>query len=294
MKSNILVIGDIILDEYVHGKVDRISPEAPVPVFDYSGTTEKKLGGAANVAANIRSLDPESKVDIIGYCNHESSMLLNKKIIPLTDRCYDYPAIKKSRYVASGHQLLRFDYPKKYQTDLKVDELTIDDFKKYDLIVVSDYEKGTIGSSILLKLKEASKKTMILVEAKNARKYFGFQNVIFKCNEKEFESQGDVIWRSSFLRTVVTKSEKGYEIHPRTSGNIVYRPSSISQEDILDVVGAGDVFLAGMAVSLSETLKSNTDLQFCIEKACEFANLAAGESVKHFGTVEVKREWIQK
>jgi D-beta-D-heptose 7-phosphate kinase/D-beta-D-heptose 1-phosphate adenosyltransferase len=289
---NILVVGDVILDEYVYGKVERISPEAPVPVFDYSGKTEQKLGGAANVAANIRSLSPASKVDLIGYCSFESSKLLNKKIIPLTDRCYDYPAIKKTRYVAAGHQMMRVDYPKKYQCELNVDELTESEFKKYDLIVVSDYDKGTIGTSILSKLRQVSRSTTVLVEAKNARKYFGLSNVIFKCNEKEFEAQKDVLHSPSpFKGLVVTMSEKGYIVYPMRSGETISKPSLISQEDILDVTGAGDVFLAGMAVAYANPCSNEKER---LLDACDFANRAAGESVKYFGTVEVKEEWLLK
>lgn len=289
---NVLVVGDVILDEYIYGKVERISPEAPVPVFDYSGLTEQKLGGAANVAANIKSLSPTTKVDLIGYCSFESSKLLNKKIIPLTDRCYDYSAIKKTRYIAAGRQMLRVDYPQKYQSELNVDDLTESDFLKYDLIVVSDYNKGTIGTSILRKLIEASRKTTVFIEAKNARKYFGISNAVYKCNEKEFESQKDILKTfPPFRNIVVTKSDKGYTILPCRSGEQIDVPSSVSQEDILDVAGAGDVFLAGMAVEYLNFQSAEKDGDY-LRQVCDFGNIAAGESVKYFGTVEVDRLWL--
>lgn len=290
MKSRILVVGDIILDEYVYGSVSRVSPEAPVPVFDYSGKTETKLGGAANVAANIKSLDPDCSVDIIGYCSNEASALLSKKITPLTDRCYDYSAIKKTRFVSGKHQLLRVDYPSKFPNPLNIDELSELDFKYYNLVVISDYNKGTVDSSIISKIKKCFKGN-VLVEAKNARKYFSLDSVIFKCNEKEWESQKEIVGFSAFKTVIVTKSEKGYSILSN-SGNILNFPSSISQDDILDVVGAGDVFLAGMAVTLSDP-RQPASLEDQIKRACEFGNKAAGESVKHFGTVEVKREWMK-
>lgn len=281
--SKILVVGDIILDEYVYGKIERISPEAPIPVFDPTGKTERKLGGAANVAANIKSLDPDSKVEIIGYCNLEASTLLSKKIIPLTDRCYDYSALKKTRYVVGTQQVLRVDYPKTFANSINIDELTDEELLEYDLIVVSDYNKGTIGSSVLNKLARFSRKKCVLVESKNARRYFGFDNIIYKCNEKEWELQKDVVKHSAFRYVVVTKSEKGWQL---TSSNWSHAGYSVVDKDsIVDVVGAGDVFLAGMAVELAKGSQ--------IRNACEFGNKAAGESVKHFGTVEVKKEWLE-
>lgn len=280
----ILVIGDVIEDSYHFGSVERISPEAPVPVFDWSGKEDRRLGGAANVAQNIKSISPKCTVHLVGFCSYQTDLM--KDIIPAVEGCFDYSAIKKTRLVVQDQQLLRIDYPKKYQSEISIDDLSDKNLEEYNLIVVSDYNKGTIGKNVISRLTSVAKAgKKVLIEAKNASKYATIMGAIYKCNQKEAEAQElDIVKSYPFSCVIVTKSDKGYSLYTRKGSYT--SPSSIDQDDILDVVGAGDVFLAGMAVRLCEGAE--------VAEAAEFGNICAGISVKKFGTVCVKQSDLVK
>lgn len=287
--KKVLVVGDTILDAYSYGEVDRISPESPVPVFDFK-REELVLGGAANVAANIRTLSLKSellKIDYFGYYSHKIYDMFSKYNV----NCVGIPIreeeiLKKQRFVCNKHQMIRVDYNKKYEGDIlyasymKFKNLN---FSEYDLIVVSDYDKNTLQDdefSLLSSLKNKNR----LIDLKRVRKNmssmnFGKDTCVIKCNMKEYDSNPYLMMLGS--KVVVTAGGSGY-FFPETKESF----PAAKKGEIVDVVGAGDTFLAGMAINCLE--KESFDLQAMAHNG----NICASEKVTHFGTVAVERKMI--
>lgn len=287
-RLKVLVIGDTILDKYVIGDVSRVSVEAPVPILDLR-RDRLSLGGAANVAANIRSIGgPNIEIHYCGYGDRVvSTMLEQRKIAPILEFQPSTDMIMtKTRFVCNNQQLLRLDnfkkYPKGISTNIK--------FSSYDLVVVSDYGKGSISDNIIEAMSLSvigPDSTRFLVESKNLFKYKNlwnkfdgekYNNLVVKCNDKEMKDE----YADCFYHNLVeTKGPEGYDIQGRAY------PTLTRDSEVSDVAGAGDVFLAGMAV---HCLPKKT---FDIPAMAAFGNVCAGESVKHYGTVEVRREWLK-
>lgn len=287
----VLVVGDTILDIYSHGTVERISPEAPVPVFDHSHD-EKVLGGACNVAANVRSLsrDDNLEIDFFGFYSPDIKHMLGEYCIECIGiPCGPEDVLQKKRIVADKHQLVRIDNHKKYKdTGLaavlhhKWNQINFED---YDLLVLSDYDKGTLTEKefkTLVDLQHIPK----VIDLKRVRatmedfdKHRHLKTIV-KCNMKEYLENSRITYLSELV--VITKGADGYML-PNTQENF---PSVRTNGEVVDVVGAGDVYLAGMAVNFLES-KS-----FDIYAMSAFGNLCAGEKVKHFGTFAVKRDLL--
>ena len=171
-KGNVLVFGDIILDRYISGSVDRVSPEAPVPVLKPS-KEEIRLGGAANVAINLSSLG--SKATLIGVTgsdktsNQVKELLKQNKIRNALSKSVN-PTISKLRFLAGQQQLIRIDSEEEFtEADWKSSLTNYKKhirFEKNKVLVISDYEKGTL-KNIPLIIKEAKKlNKIILVDPK--------------------------------------------------------------------------------------------------------------------------------
>lgn len=287
--KKVLVVGDTILDTYSYGEVERISPESPVPVFDFKNE-EHILGGAANVAANIRTLSLKSellKIDYFGFYSHkvyEMFSQYNIECVGIPIR--DEEILRKQRFVCNKHQMLRVDYNKKYSGDIlyssfmKFKNLN---FSEYDLIVVSDYDKNTLQDdefSLLASMKNKNR----LIDLKRVRRNmsstnFGKETCIIKCNTKEYDMNPHLMMLGA--QVVVTAGGNGYFM-PETKESF---PATKNGE-IIDVVGAGDTFLAGMAISC---LERNS---FDIYSMSSNGNLCASEKVAHFGTIAVDRSML--
>ena len=171
-KSNILVIGDVMLDRYLYGTVDRVSPEAPVPVLK-PNKEEIRLGGAANVALNLSSLG--SKVNLVGISGKDSASkqifnLLKENKIKNSLIKSNLQTITKLRLISSKQQLLRLDNEEEFtKEDWKSTKRKFDEsiaLKSNNLIIISDYGKGTLQDiPSLIKKAKRFKKT-ILVDPK--------------------------------------------------------------------------------------------------------------------------------
>lgn len=285
--KKVLVIGDTILDYYVYGEVSRVNPEAPHSVvLDICEDEEVKLGGAANVAANIRGLAGDDvEIHYFGPTNElVRNLFKDYNIISLQNS--DTEIITKTRYICKNHHLLRVDKDRKYKfhnTEYLFFKL-LDDH--YDLVVVSDYNKGVVNSDISNIVAASSKKA--LFDIKKAKNLFCLQNlnknVILKCNAVEFESETIESAINSVYAIIKTKGKDGCEVYQSQAVTNIPAPYI---ENIADVVGAGDTFLAGMASNFLETKIWNP-----IEMA-KFGNICASEKVKHFGTYVVNRKDIK-
>lgn len=279
--KKVLVIGDSILDKFVYGDVERMSPESPLaPVLDYSSETAS-LGGTLNVAVGISSLANENvKVYYFGFLSKFIIKMLDKHKISFFGKVLDEDFIlTKTRFIYENQQIMRLDNKKKYD-DIYVRSLISYfyeglDFSDFDLIVVSDYLKGTVSEQIINKIRDL-KVPMIL----DYKKFLGFgryntRQCVVKCNEKEYLNDLDFDFS---LNLVTTLGKNGY----RLNGEIF--PAQRKESEIVDVTGAGDSFTAGMAV---EYLNFGS---FNLENMCEYGNIVASHAVKRFGTYVVKKE----
>ncbi len=295
-KSNILVFGDVMLDRYISGSVDRVSPEAPVPVLKPI-KEEIRLGGAANVALNLSSLG--SKVSLIGISGKDSSSaqifnLLKENKIKNGIIKSNLPTITKLRLLSSKQQLLRVD---------SEEEFTKEDWnsakKRFDksialnsnnLLIISDYGKGTLQDIPGLIKKAKKFKKIVLVDPKgdNFSKYKGadvitpnFSEFIGEVgavkSEREITSKAISLIKSLKLGALlVTRGSEGMTLFNKEKGKVVRSDFPTQAQEVFDVSGAGDTVIASVAAALSTGLDMTS--------AVKLANIAAGIVVGKSGT----------
>lgn len=311
-RARILVVGDLMLDRFVAGDVERISPEAPVPVFRW-GAEREMLGGAGNVVANLHTLGASSalacRVGIDAEADRAAALLgaANARLVAV--RSASVPTIQKTRFVAKGHHVLRMDREKvaplapAEEAELLAEiARTLPDV---DLVVFSDYAKGLFSTSFTTKAiaccRAAGKRVFVDPKGKDYRKYGGA--TLVKPNRKELETVCGVTFDPSardFLdrivrytkkllatcdiaRAVVTLSEKGMVYVPRDAGETVYLPTE--GREVCDVSGAGDTTMAVLAAARAVGAP--------FRRAMELANVAAGIVVGKVGTAVVAPAEIQ-
>lgn len=295
-KNKILCIGDIILDIYIEGDIKRLSQEAPIPVFDKQ-RVEYRLGGAANVASNLKSLG--SDVTLIGGIGYDDKGIIIKKLLKESKiknyliKDFEYFTISKKRYFSQQKQLFRVDEEKlifKFSKMNEIDKYII----SHDIILISDYGKGFI--------KALNKKTFALLSKKivfvdpkgiDYSKYFGA--FLIKPNQKEFGDISNSLKSSmnemglvkkikkkyQFKNMLITKGENGMTLYDH-NGNRLHINSILS--DVYDVTGAGDTVISVIAHYFSQ----GNSIEDCIEKA----NYAASLAVRHKGNFIIKTSMI--
>ena len=293
----VLVVGDVILDEYVYGKVERISPEAPVPILaQYKN--EFRLGGAANVAANCASLG--ATTTLMSFVGADSAATIIQKMCEEKSVSTFFPGAKgrhtprKIRYVSNGQQILRVDKESKGDIgEVAIDESKlIDLLKKYDVVIVSDYNKGCVNKVLMDFLKENHKLIVVDPKPVNADLYHGVKLVT--PNRKEAAQilgvEVDAINNHSmeFLAfklasdVLVTMGEDGMIYCPIDGDQISF--PAVAQE-IFDVTGAGDTVVAVVSLAIAVGME--------MEEACRLANKAAAQVVAKFGTATVDMESLE-
>ena len=300
-KGHVLVFGDIILDRYISGSVDRVSPEAPVPVLKPSNE-EIRLGGAANVALNLSSLG--SNTTLIGVTGKDESStqiidLLKKNNIKKALSKSKHPTISKLRILASQQQLIRIDNEEEFsETDW---QSSLSNYRKYinlkknKVLIISDYEKGTLRNIPLI-IREAKKlKKIILVDPKgdDFSKYKSadiitpnfqeFERVVGKVNsEPEITKKGKDLIKSLNLNSLlITRGSEGMTLLDKRNGKVVREDFPTEARDVFDVSGAGDTVIASIAAGLAGG--------FSLSESIRLANLAAGIVVGKSGTATVSQ-----
>ena len=209
----ILLIGDSCIDRYHYGSCDRMSQEAPVPIFKVL-KTEKKGGMALNVKSNLEGFG--AKVDL----------LTNDK------------EIVKARHIdsKSRQHLLRVDWGEEEEVKPLSDEnINSVDFDTYDGIIISDYNKGLLNEQVIKKILSKAKNKLVFVDSKK-KDLSPYENCILKINQKEHESVTNFPSNSDLI---VTLGEDGVVYHGERF--------STKKVEIFDVCGAGDTFLAALA-----------------------------------------------
>lgn len=299
---SILVIGDIMLDRYIIGHVNRISPEAPVPIVNVSNE-DNRLGGSNNVANNLASLGADSySFGVIGNDNNAEIVidLMNKSGIKnLLIEDSKIPTITKIRIVAHNQQIVRLDYEKPI-TDrgriLKEIKNLLNNHA-FDLIIISDYNKGVCFTELCEYVANFAKikKVKLIVDPKgnNWEKYNGswlitpnlkeLQDILGRTlnnNDADIEDGAlQVIEKYKIENVLITRSEKGMSII--TKEKQIEHFHSVAK-DVFDVSGAGDTVVAVIASCILDG-KS-------LRESIRIANLAAGYVVSQFGTYAISKK----
>ncbi len=282
----ILVVGDLILDRYIFGVVERISPEAPVPVVEVE-REEFRLGGAANVANNLASLGV--KTYLLGVTGSDYGKHIMKGLIrsasieDLTVEDSQRPTTEKARVVSLSQQLLRIDWEDKRPVsgktlDKLLERLDVD----VDGVILSDYAKGVVCEPLVKRLKE--KRVFLSVDPKPVNKHLYYGVDLMTPNEKEakqmgqggpLESLGWTLKKELGLKTlVITLGSKGMALFDKEYAHF---PAKAKQ--VYDVSGAGDTVVAVLTASYI----ASGDWHL----ACELANLCAGIVVGKLGTAPI-------
>ncbi len=304
-RPNILVVGDLMIDHYLWGATERISPEAPVQVVDI-GKETTVLGGAGNVINNLIALGASVSVaGVIGDdANGREMTMMLKSIGVKTEGLITQAgrkSSKKSRIIAANQQILRYDKESKDAIESSSVEKILTAIQKdlflYDMIIFSDYGKGVItdalAKGVITMAKANDKKVLVDPKGTDYSKYKGAH--LLTPNRKEAsEATGITIdsdvnieaaltWlkeECELDRSMITLSEDGIAI----LDDEVKRFPTVAQE-VFDVTGAGDTVIASIAFALSAG-KS-------IEETAKFANHAAAVVVGKIGSATVTLDEIE-
>jgi len=294
--QKILVIGDLILDHYAFGTVDRISPEAPIPIVNV--TNESYVpGGAANTANNITSLGGQAY--IVGIVGKDYSATILKDKLCESNITIDglfvdpeKPTIRKERIIGHGQHMLRVDREKtdgyNKKTEKKLIDYTKNIIDNVDVIVISDYAKGTIteklASEVIYLCKKHNKPIIVDPKPKNISFYDGA--TLVTPNQKEASEITNI---ENKLENVPLMGEKIREMlnsnilitqgkHEASlielNGDITHIPTKA--REVYDITGAGDTVVGTVALALA----AGADLK----EAAILANYAAGIVVGKVGT----------
>ena len=296
-QRRVLVVGDVMLDRYWHGAVDRISPEAPVPVVRVE-RVEERLGGAANVALNVKSLGARvTLLTVVGEDQAAESLrgLLAAHGIEAQLRAdAQFATILKLRVIGRQQQLIRIDFEN--DPNHEVLAQMVDSFAEkvadHDVVLFSDYGKGGLThiSRMIELARAAGKPVFVDPKGRDYRRYAGAS--VITPNRAElaqvvgtWRDEADLTARVTALResigvesVLLTRSEEGMTL---------FQPSGIVHEqskarEVFDVTGAGDTVIAALATLTAAGLP--------LEAATRLANKAAGIVVGKFGTATASYE----
>lgn len=303
----VLIVGDVMLDAYAWGKVSRISPEAPVPILACD-KREDRLGGAANVAKNIKALGATPTVcTVIGEDKQAENLcsLFEKNGMSTTGilRTPKRKTTVKTRFLSGFHHLLRVDEEDNAYIDSDLEEALYQKIaekiqeENYHALIFQDYDKGVLTPNLILKLKKIAKekniRTVVDPKRRNFSAYSGVS--LFKPNRKEFaegagvavgkEDMKALIQHAQAYRTqqniellLLTLSEQGILICSEQGATHI--PAQVCE--IADVSGAGDTVVATATLCLVAGLSA--------EKIAAIANMAGSIVCQHPVVVSVAKE----
>jgi len=307
-KAKILIIGDLILDEYVWGKVSRISPEAPVPVV-WVDKESFMPGGASNVASNIAALGGKAVLaGIIGKDARGSTLKdeLKSRGIDVGGMVVDdsRPTILKTRVIAQHQQVVRIDKEKIEPMSLKVSSRLIDYIKRkidsVDSLLIEDYGKGVITPHLLSEVVHLAKKKKKIITVDPKEEHFAFYKGVTAITPNQQEAAyavgqpvnddralkktgSKLLKRLDCEVVLITLGERGMYLFQKKKKPVFI--STIAQ-DVFDVSGAGDTVISAFTLALRSGAKA-------IE-ATHIANCAAGIVVGKLGTAVVNVSELTK
>jgi rfaE bifunctional protein kinase chain/domain len=296
-KARVLVVGDVMLDRYWYGAVDRISPEAPVPVVRVTREDER-LGGAANVAYNLVTLGTQSSLlTVVGddEASHKlEALMANTGIKTHFGRDAQLKTTVKLRVIGRQQQLLRLDFENTPKTEVLASqtETFIELLSSHNAVLFSDYGKGGLAhvSDMIARAGSAGKPILIDPKGSDYSRYQGatlitpnraeLQQVIGVWqDESDLQSKAQNLRERLGLQAVLlTRSEEGMTLFD-AAGQISV---SAQAREVFDVTGAGDTVIATMAAMVAAGLS--------LREALPLANRAGGLVVGKFGTATVSYE----
>lgn len=298
----VLVVGDVMVDAYIYGDVNRISPEAPIPVLDVSHK-ENCLGGAANVALNIQSLGATAHLfAVTGDDSHKDTLLRlleknnlwTKGICPSSHR----RTTVKSRVISNAQHLVRFDEEDKHVLNASEEQALLDRIKlhisDFDAVVFEDYDKGCLNRRVIDEVIGLATQhgipTLVDPKKDNFMDYIGV--TLFKPNLKELseglkrkvqpehidEATEELMAHLKFKQALVTLSQHGVFYKNTEDQGII--PAHV--RNIANVSGAGDTVIAVAALCLAAGASTKAIAQL--------ANLAGGIVCESPGIVPIDRD----
>lgn len=306
-KKRVLIVGDVMVDSYIVGKVDRVSPEAPVPVVDVT-RFENRLGGAGNVALNIKALGATPILcSVIGTDKEGQDLISIMRELKLSIKGLiqsdKRKTTTKTRVLGNNHQLLRIDHEITHDLDV-VDSFLLEqklqeELEDIDVVIFEDYNKGVLHSkNIGLLIAICKNKNIPTVVDPKKLNFLAYKGVtIFKPNLKEIKEglklESDLSDRESIelaikqlkkqlnhQMTLVTLSERGVVIE--NNGDFHHIPAHL--RNISDVSGAGDSVVSVASLCLSVGMKPDA--------IAEISNLAGGLVCEKTGVVPVDRDLL--
>jgi len=314
----VMVIGDFLLDRYVWGKVERISPEAPIQILKVQNDGDDRLGGAANVVHNLITLGARvTALSVIGTDNGGQRIISLLKSLNTKDgknRLNYQGVIKdkshitsiKERMIAHNQQVLRVDKEEPnedYFISNSIEKKLLQHFSRtirsVDAVIISDYDKGTLTRTLLKKVIQLCRKyhktVLVGPKGKDFTKYRGATAIVPNRSETEEATGLEITSKTSSYKsaaqkmlrnlaldfTVITLGPDGLYLLDR-KGISAYDPAR--HRDVYDVTGAGDTVLATLGIAFAAKLP--------YQDVLHLANLAAGVVVSKVGTATVTREDI--
>ena len=292
----ILVIGDLMIDHYLWGSCERISPEAPVQVVGITSET-KVLGGAGNVVNNLKVLGAEvGVISVLGDCETSSEL---KNLLKEIDIDSEYlitqknrVASRKTRIIAAQQQVLRYDRESCNEINSESQSHFLKSFSNivndYDIVLISDYGKGVmtfdLTQSLINVANEAHKKVLVDPKGLDYSKYKGAYlltpnkkeaaeatKITIKDNESLTEAISRLKNECDLDHSIITLSDQGIAIYDEEM-----RIHPTVAQEVFDVTGAGDTVLASLGFAIACGYK--------IDEAVKFSNLAAGVAVGKIGS----------
>ncbi|NUM80524.1 D-glycero-beta-D-manno-heptose-7-phosphate kinase, partial [bacterium] len=304
-KPKILVVGDIILDKYIWGAVDRISPEAPVQVVNVQ-RENIALGGATNVAHNLAVIGCDVvMLGVIGDDDHGRLLKLElaAKSVRLDGVLIDRqrPTTTKTRVVAGNQQVVRIDHEVAENISQEIENQISGYLKKhieeFDLIILSDYKKGVLTDNIILDVLNLAKshhvKTLVDPKRQDFAIYSGA--TVIKPNLKEAEiaarrklkTKDDAIEAIKEIQqnynaesVILTRGKDGMIVIDKDSVEVI----PVTAREVFDVTGAGDTVIAYLGLLIASG--------YSYVEAAKIANVAAGIAVSRVGTTTVTKEEV--
>lgn len=299
-----LVVGDVMVDTYLMGDVNRISPEAPVPVVTLK-EKENRLGGAGNVAMNINSLG--GKAVLCAVTGNDQDAVLLKELMKKNDMDTSFIfadenriTSTKSRIISQGQHLIRIDNEVEIEISESIQKNIFSSIKKnindFDVIIFQDYDKGMLTKNLIQNITEFAAQNNIPVTVDPKRKNFlHYKNAtLFKPNLKELQeglnvqinkndlSQMDQIIDKlrndiNMMAVMITLSDKGIYINDGKNRKVIPTPA----KNIIDVSGAGDTVISIASLCLA--------MHVPLEKTAMLSNIAAGIVCEQVGVVPVDK-----
>ena len=307
-QASVLVVGDLILDHYVMGRVSRISPEAPVPVVHVQSES-LRLGGAANVFNNILALG--AKADLCGVIGADESgrLLMTELGNTRSGRGgvvidHDRPTTRKSRVIAHNQQIVRYDIEGRHELKAVLQRRILryveSRLRELSCVVISDYAKGVVTASLMADITRLAALRHIPVVVDPKVEHFGFYKGVTVVTPNHLEAtqaaglHGDndhimdeagamIRQRLGCHSVLITRGEKGMSLY-EGEGASWHLPTQARQ--VYDVTGAGDTVIGTLAVALSTGAS--------IKEGAILANHAAGIVVGMVGTATVSPQQLSE